>query len=73
MVAGVMLPLALGGLFSGVSPSFPELEARFVGHATSRIVHRYNAAAVRRIKPGNRVYFESESQAEAAGFAWQTV
>lgn len=48
-----------------------EIEARFVGHATSRIVHRYNAAEVRRIKLENRVYFESEQQAEAAGFTWQ--
>lgn len=45
-----------------------ELEARFIGHAQSRIVHRYNAADVRRIKPENRVYFESETQAQAAGF-----
>jgi aspartate carbamoyltransferase catalytic subunit len=45
-----------------------ELEVRFVGHAQSRIVHRYNAAEVRRIKAENRVYFESEAQAEAAGF-----
>ncbi len=45
-----------------------EIEARFVGHAQSRIVHRYNAAEARRIKPENRVYFESEAQAQAAGF-----
>jgi aspartate carbamoyltransferase catalytic subunit len=48
-----------------------ELEARFVGHAGSRIVHRFNAEEVREIQPEDRVYFESESQAEAAGFAWQ--
>lgn len=47
-----------------------ELEARFVGHATSRIVHRYNAPEVRRIKEENRVYFETEDQATAAGFTW---
>jgi aspartate carbamoyltransferase catalytic subunit len=45
-----------------------ELEARFVGHAQSRVFHRYNAAEARRIKPDNRVYFESEAQAQAAGF-----
>jgi aspartate carbamoyltransferase catalytic subunit len=45
-----------------------EIEARFVGHVHSRIVHRYNAAEARRIKPENRVYFESEAQAQAAGF-----
>lgn len=48
-----------------------ELEARFVGSAKSRIVYRYNAAEVRRIKAANRVYFESEAQAEAAGFKWR--
>jgi aspartate carbamoyltransferase catalytic subunit len=48
-----------------------EIEARFVGNGTSRIVYRYSAAEVRRIKPANRVYFESEAQADAAGFAWQ--
>jgi aspartate carbamoyltransferase catalytic subunit len=48
-----------------------ELEARFIGHSASRIVHRHNAAEVRQIKPDNRVYFESEAQAEAAGFTWQ--
>ena len=45
-----------------------EIEARFVGHAQSRVFHRYNAAEARRIKPENRVYFESEAQAQAAGF-----
>ena len=48
-----------------------ELEVRCIGHATSRIVYRYNAAEARRIKSANRVYFESEAQAEAAGFTWQ--
>lgn len=45
-----------------------EIEARFVGHAHSRVVHRYNATEARRIKPEQRVYFESEAQAQAAGF-----
>jgi len=45
-----------------------ELEARLVGHGGSRLFYRYNAAEVRRIKMENRVYFESESQALAAGF-----
>ncbi len=48
-----------------------EIEARFVGHTQSRLVHRYNAAEARRIKPENRVYFESEAQALAAGFQCQ--
>ena len=48
-----------------------EVEARSIGSANSRIVYRYNAAEVRRIKADNRVYFESEAQAEAAGFSWQ--
>lgn len=45
-----------------------EVEARFVGNSQSRVFHRYNAADARRIKVENRVYFESESQAQAAGF-----
>lgn len=45
-----------------------EIEARFVGNAQSRVFHRYNAAEARRIKADNRVYFESEAQAQAAGF-----
>ncbi len=45
-----------------------ELVAGFVGHSGSRLYHRHNAAEVRRIKPENRVYFESETQAEAAGY-----
>jgi aspartate carbamoyltransferase catalytic subunit len=45
-----------------------EVEARFVGNQQSRVFHRYNAAEARRIKTENRVYFESEAQAQAAGF-----
>jgi aspartate carbamoyltransferase catalytic subunit len=45
-----------------------EIEARFVGHLQSRIAHRYNAPESRRIKAENRIYFESEAQALAAGF-----
>jgi aspartate carbamoyltransferase catalytic subunit len=45
-----------------------EVEARFVGHVGSRVVHRHNAPEVSRIAPAERVYFESESQAQAAGF-----
>lgn len=45
-----------------------EIEARFVGHAETRIAHRYNAPEARRIRPAQRVYFESEAQAAAAGF-----
>ncbi len=47
-----------------------EVEARFIGHVGSRIVHRYNAADVRRIKAANRAYFETEDQARAAGFSF---
>jgi aspartate carbamoyltransferase catalytic subunit len=47
-----------------------EVEARFVGHVGSRIVHRHNAAEVRRIKAQNRAYFETEDQARAAGFTF---
>lgn len=50
-----------------------EVEARFVGHLQSRAFHRYNAAEARRIKPEDRVYFESEAQAQAAGFVAATV
>ncbi|MCA8977291.1 MAG: aspartate carbamoyltransferase catalytic subunit [Planctomycetes bacterium] len=45
-----------------------DVEARFIGHTQSRCYHRYNAAEAKRIKLQNRVYFESEAQAEAAGF-----
>ena len=45
-----------------------ELEAPLVGHATRHTFYRYNAAEARRIKPENRVYFESEAQALAAGY-----
>jgi aspartate carbamoyltransferase catalytic subunit len=49
-----------------------EIEARFVGHSQSRKVYRYNAAEARGIKAENRVYFESEAQAQAAGFHCQS-
>jgi aspartate carbamoyltransferase catalytic subunit len=45
-----------------------EVEARFVGDPSSRLVDRYNAASVRHIPADQRVYFESEAQAQAAGF-----
>lgn len=45
-----------------------EIEARFVGHAESRVAHRYNSGEARRIQAEHRVYFESEAQAQAAGF-----
>ena len=48
-----------------------EIEARFVGHSGTRIVHRYNEPEARRIQPELRVYFESEAQAQAAGFQCQ--
>jgi aspartate carbamoyltransferase catalytic subunit len=48
-----------------------EIEARFIGHSGSRTFYRYNAAEARRIKPENRIYFESEAQAAAAGYVPQ--
>ncbi|MBK8976498.1 MAG: aspartate carbamoyltransferase catalytic subunit [Planctomycetes bacterium] len=45
-----------------------EIETRFVGSATSHCFHAWNAPPVRRIRPENRVYFESAEQARAAGF-----
>lgn len=48
-----------------------EVAVRIVGHAGSRNYYRYNATEVRRIKPENRVYFESEAQAVAAGYQGQ--
>lgn len=45
-----------------------EVEARFVGDDASRLVARYNAPSARGIPSENRVYFESEAQAQAAGF-----
>ncbi|MCB9877402.1 MAG: aspartate carbamoyltransferase catalytic subunit [Planctomycetes bacterium] len=56
-------PLVLSCCYCG-----REVEARFIGHSQSRIVYRHNAAEARRIKASNRVYFESEEQALAAGF-----
>ena len=45
-----------------------EVEARFVGDPSTRLVDRYNAPTVREVPADQRVYFESESQAQAAGF-----
>ena len=45
-----------------------ELDAALVGSATSGRAHRHDDPDVRRIRPENRVYFESEEQARAAGF-----
>lgn len=45
-----------------------EVRARFVGNAATHVYHRYNSPRARRIKPDNRVYFESEEQARAARF-----
>ena len=49
-----------------------EIEARFVGDAVSREVHRYNAGPARAVRQEDRVYFESEAQAQAAGFRWHS-
>jgi aspartate carbamoyltransferase catalytic subunit len=45
-----------------------EHAATLVASSASHVFHRYNAAEARRIKPENRVYFESEEQARVAGF-----
>ncbi len=45
-----------------------EVQAVLVGSSGTQVYHRYNAADARRIKLENRVYFESEEQARAAGF-----
>jgi aspartate carbamoyltransferase catalytic subunit len=45
-----------------------ETEARFIGHLEARTVHRYNEPEARRIPLEHRIYFESEAQAQAAGF-----
>jgi aspartate carbamoyltransferase catalytic subunit len=45
-----------------------ELRAPVLGNAATRFYHRYNSAEARRIKPDNRIYFESEAQARAAAF-----
>ena len=45
-----------------------EMRAQILGNAATRFYHRYNSAEARRIKPDNRIYFESEAQARAAEF-----
>ncbi|MCA8954383.1 MAG: aspartate carbamoyltransferase catalytic subunit [Planctomycetes bacterium] len=45
-----------------------ELEVRYVGHAQTRACHRFDSPGARAIKVQQRVYFENEAQAEAAGF-----
>ncbi|MBL8732405.1 MAG: aspartate carbamoyltransferase catalytic subunit [Planctomycetes bacterium] len=45
-----------------------EIEARFVGDSQARTVFRYNAPEARHVEPAHRVYFESEAQAQAAGY-----
>ena len=45
-----------------------EVEARFVGDAGKQTAHRYSEPEAKRIRPDERVYFETESQATAAGF-----
>lgn len=45
-----------------------EIEARFVGDSQARKVFRYNAAEAKGVEPAHRVYFESEAQAQAAGY-----
>ena len=45
-----------------------ELVAQFVGNSATQLYHRYNAPEVRRIKPENRAYFETDEQARLALF-----
>jgi aspartate carbamoyltransferase catalytic subunit len=45
-----------------------ELNVQYVGSSLMKVYHRHNSAEARRIKPENRVYFESEEQARAAGY-----
>ncbi|MCC6670537.1 MAG: aspartate carbamoyltransferase catalytic subunit [Planctomycetes bacterium] len=45
-----------------------EATAALIGSAHTKVYHRYNSAEARRIKPENRVYFESEEQARTAEF-----
>ncbi len=45
-----------------------EFDARWVGSSTSHRYHLHDDADVRRIRLENRVYFESEEQAVAAGY-----
>lgn len=45
-----------------------EIIAHFVGNSATRVYQRYNAPEVRRVKPENRVYFESDEQARAAQY-----
>lgn len=45
-----------------------ELQPLLVGHATSKRLHRGNAAEATRIRPERRIYFADEKEAGAAGF-----
>lgn len=46
-----------------------EIVARYIGDARSMVYHGHNAPAVEQIAEGDRLFFESELQAEAADFA----
>ncbi len=45
-----------------------EIDAQFVASATTERAHRHDDADARRIRPENRVYFETEEQVRVAGF-----
>jgi aspartate carbamoyltransferase catalytic subunit len=45
-----------------------EVEARFIGHRQLREYHRHDTSAAQGLAVDDRVYFESEAQAAAAGF-----
>jgi aspartate carbamoyltransferase catalytic subunit len=44
------------------------IEAGFIGSSTTHHFHHRDAVEARRIRPENRVFFESEEQARAAGY-----
>lgn len=44
------------------------VEGKVLGNRNSRVFHRPGCPGYRRVSPTNRVYFDSESDAEAAGF-----
>ncbi len=47
-----------------------EHEAPLIGHAGSKVLYHHNSLETKRIKQDNKVYFESEPQAVAAGYAF---
>ncbi len=62
----ISIPLA--GLKNVVTITVPQ-GMRFVASDKGKYYYPVTSAAGEKIVPGNRVYFENEQQAEAAGFA----